>query len=526
MSEVTALTCPNCGGSVDIPPSDAYTEMMKCPYCGTTLTLPRQPEPTPSVKIEPDTAAMQEKMQEARARAAAKPSRGASIFSIIITMIILAAIGIGIAAVFVPIFGASLDLYDGVVPIVPAESGTPDLAVVVRQGDEDNIRLAVLDGKTRATHWVSAESFNTSDSHLAPIPGGDRIYFIDANTLMAYGTTTGKIAWQKTLANGVSTSCKGCVRLVDGKLVLLTKEGTLQALDPASGQKVWSVSLNTSPTELLLAGGKPAVMDRDNTTKDNVFLIFDPQTGQVAPQFTAGCKAASAGSQTNQGLEEVYLSPDGSLAYLMYYTMGFERPPCAQQIDLSTGKVNWTTSPAEGQVWPSAWFASEVLVSDQGVFFYEDNSFSLIDARTGSLHLLFKEPRYRQVTPLVSQPGLVAALAIPDYDSETKELWGIDTATGKKFWTYKMQAKSIIDPYQVKLTSAGLVVVQCLGDTKSSQWEVLDPLTGVSQVKKQLSDQDYNFLEDAWTPTAAYLKIDNRLFVVDVKTGTVEYTWP
>jgi outer membrane protein assembly factor BamB len=210
----------------------------------------------------------------------------------------------------------------------------------------------------------------------------------------------------------------------------------------------------------------------------------------------------------------------------MYFNMGSDNPPCAQQIDLASGKVNWTTAPAEGQVWPSAWFAFEVLVSDQGVFFYEDNSFSLIDAKTGELRFLFKEPRYRQVTPLVSQPGLVVTLAIPDYDSESKELWGIDTATGKKLWTYKMQAKSIIDPYDVRLTSAGLVVVQCLGDAKSSQWEVLDPLTGASQGVKQLSDQNYNFLEAAWTPTTAYLKIDNILYVVDAKTGAVAYTWP
>jgi outer membrane protein assembly factor BamB/rRNA maturation protein Nop10 len=522
MSEVTALNCPNCGGSVDIPAEHA--ELIKCPYCGTTLQLPHPPEDSPRAEFE-RAAEIQEKMQEAlvQTHTSAKPARGPSIFSVILTVIILAAIGIGVAAVFVPVFSSPTYLYDGVVPLLPAENGTPDLAVVVRQGDEDNIRLAVMDGKTHATRWVSSESFSTSDGHLAPIPGGERIYFLDGNNLMAYQAATGKIAWQKTLTNGVSTSCTGCVSLVGGKLVLLTKEGGLQALDPATGEAAWSVALNTSPTELLLAGGKPAVVDRDSS-KNNVFQIYDPQTGKVAQQFDSGCKPA--GSKNAQGLEEVYLSPDGSLAYLMYFNMGSDRPPCAQQVDLASGKVTWTAIPAGGQTWPSAWFASEVLVSDQGVFFYEDNSLSVIDAKTGELRPLFKEPRYRQVTPLVSQPGLVVALAIPDYDSESKELWGIDSATGKKLWTFKMQAKSIIDPYQVKLIAAGLVVVQCLGDAKSSQWQVLDPLTGASQGMKQLSNENYNFLEDAWTPTTAYLKIDNLLYVVDVKTGAVEYTWP
>jgi len=89
-----------------------------------------------------------------------------------------------------------------------------------------------------------------------------------------------------------------------------------------------------------------------------------------------------------------------------------------------------------------------------------------------------------------------------------------------------MQAKSIIDPYRVVLTSAGVTVVQCLEDEKVSQWETLDPMTGASQGLKQISTDNYNFLEDAWTPTTAYLKIDNTLYTVDVKTGTVLSTWP
>ncbi len=524
MSDVTALTCPNCGGSVDIPASHA--DIVKCPYCQTTLQLPTHPEPPPEVRVEPAIDSdVQARMQEAlaRARTASKPSRRASILSVILAIITIAGIGIGLAAAFFPIFNRnSLSLWDGVVPLPPAETGTPDLLAVVRQGDEDNIRLALLDGKTRAARWVSSESFNNS-SHLPPIPGGDQVYFLDGNNLLAYSTATGKLAWQKTLATGVDISCKGCVRLVDGQLIILPKDGALQALNPSTGQQTWSVALNTSPRELLLAGGRPAVVDQ-NSQKNNILQIFDGRTGQVVQEYGAGCQAAGAKQPIGHGLEEAYLSPDGSQVYLMYY--GFGDAPCAQKIDLATGQPLWTMQPAEGQVWPSAWFASEVLVSDQGVFFYEDNSLSMIDANTGELRFLFKEPRYREVTPLVSQPGLVVVLAIPDYDSDLKELWGIDTNTGKKTWTYKMQAKSIIDPYQVKLTSAGLVVVQCLRDAKSSQWEVLNPLTGASLGKTQLSDQDYNFLEDSWTPTTAYLKIDNLLYVVDVKTGAVQYTWP
>ena len=157
--------------------------------------------------------------------------------------------------------------------------------------------------------------------------------------------------------------------------------------------------------ELMLAGGKPAVVSLD-TDHNYGFSRFDPQTGAQTVIKNGLCQG-KPDPKTNppQRLEEVYLSPDGSLAYLMLYSGGFDQPGCAQLVDLSTDKVQWSAVPQEGQTWPSAWFAAEVAVTDEGVFFYEENSLSMIDAKTGTLRELFKEPRYREVTPLVSTPG-------------------------------------------------------------------------------------------------------------------------
>jgi len=335
----------------------------------------------------------------------------------------------------------------------------------------------------------------------------------------------GKLAWKSPLANGVSTSCNGCMRLVDGQMVVLSKDGTLQALDAHTGEKTWSTQLNSTPTELLLAGGKPALVD-NNSHKNKAQFISAPQTGKSTQMGTNGCTSVAATGKTNSGLEEVYLSPDGQLAYFTFYSFGPDDGPCIMQVDLASSKITWTNGPKSDQVWPSAWFAAQVMVSEQGVFFYEDNTLTMIDAATGQLHTLLKEPRYRDVTPLVSQPGRVVVIAIPDYDDNQKVLWGIDTATGQKAWTYAMQAKSIIDPWRVRLTSAGVVVVQCLRDSKLSQWETLVMTTGASRGLVQLSTTHYDFLDDAWTDSTAYLTIDATLHAVSIKNGAVQYTWP
>jgi hypothetical protein len=269
------------------------------------------------------------------------------------------------------------------------------------------------------------------------------------------------------------------------------------------------------------------VVDEDRE-EGTTLALFDPASGQVSERLKGqACQMAKQGDKINfDRVDSIVLSPDGQLAYIMRTTYGSQNVPCVQQVDLASGKILWETRPGKDQVWPSAWFAAEVLVARQGIYFYQDNVLSFIDAQTGALRSGPKEPRYREVTPLISMAGRVVVMAIPDYDSNSKELWGIDTADMKKTWTYKMQAESIIDPWRVHLASNGLVVVQCLRGRKVSVWEVLDPLTGASQGEKVISNSHYYFMKDVWTHNMAYLTIDATLNAVNIQTGKVEYTWP
>ena len=70
------------------------------------------------------------------------------------------------------------------------------------------------------------------------------------------------------------------------------------------------------------------------------------------------------------------------------------------------------------------------------------------------------------------------------------------------------------------------MVVQALRDRKASTWEVLDPLSGTSQGERVLSSDHYDFMNDTWSASTAYLTIDATLYAVDIQTGKIQYTWP
>jgi outer membrane protein assembly factor BamB len=524
MPGVDALTCPSCGASVDI--GDAQNEIVRCSYCGTVLHLPvaPPPEPEPSITYTAPPVVIHVETPTPVV-VTAQPRRANRLAIAALLAALIAGAVILIIAVFPGISVFTLRLWNEVVVLDPGENGPPTLLARMENSDTEQHLLVLLDAQTRKLKWKSAPILSEEVRWHFPVPGGDMIYVPDGANLLAFKSATGELAWKQPLVSGVDSSCQDCVRLIGGKILALSKDGTLQAFDADSGAPSWKVRANTSPRALLLANGKPALVDQDDQKHDALF-IYDPASGEVERRIGASCPEGKPDPSDGGRVEDVYLSPDGKLAYVMYYNYGSDYPPCVQQVDLTSHKVVWEVFPKEGEIWPSAWFASKVLIAAEGIFFYEDNVLAFIDAKTGSLRELQKAPRYREVTPLVSLPGRVVVIAIPDYDSDAKELWGIDTASGQRVWTYKMQAKSIIDPWRVRLTSAGVVVVQGLRDRKASTWEVLDPVSGASQGERVISTSDYDFLDDTWTASTAYLTLDLKLYAIDIQTGKTQYTWP
>jgi len=77
-------------------------------------------------------------------------------------------------------------------------------------------------------------------------------------TLWTLDRQTGKTKWQATLDNGVATYCSTCLGQYLNTVVVLLKDGTLQAADAATGKLTWHKTLNNLNTNLFSVGGNPA----------------------------------------------------------------------------------------------------------------------------------------------------------------------------------------------------------------------------------------------------------------------------
>ena len=180
MSDVNALTCPNCGGSVDL--ADAHSEVVKCPYCGTTLELPERAQPEPAGEVFHPTYVPPRQVVLPKP---AKRRSGAGLA--LVTIMVLAAVVIWYTASVSPsggILSPDYFLWNTVVPMPPSESGAQDLIAEVRVGDEEQIRLIRLDGATHQVTWTTEQTFSSDSGRPQPIPAGDLVYYTDGSDLL------------------------------------------------------------------------------------------------------------------------------------------------------------------------------------------------------------------------------------------------------------------------------------------------------------------------------------------------------
>ena len=151
MAGVNALTCPNCGGAVEV--DHAQNGIVHCTYCGTPLQIPElehPPEP-PARPDSPPEIVFQPLPVEIFRQPAVKPARAR--FAILILAISLFLVISGMVAVFLVLVPQAttlnLRLWNEVVPLETSEKGPPDLIARVEVGDAEEHHLVLLDSARR-----------------------------------------------------------------------------------------------------------------------------------------------------------------------------------------------------------------------------------------------------------------------------------------------------------------------------------------------------------------------------------------
>jgi hypothetical protein len=126
---------------------------------------------------------------------------------------------------------------------------------------------------------------------------------------------------------------------------------------------------------------------------------------------------------------------------------------------------------------------------------------------------------------------LLIVRAIRTRGTERSELWALDTAGGQSRWQYVLQApRWYKEPgsqpaWDWHMSATGLSILQIFNDPDQMTIETLNPQTGVSAGQKTIPLDDNYFTDIVWTHDAAWVALRN-IQKVDLRTGTLNYTWP
>lgn len=102
-----------------------------------------------------------------------------------------------------------------------------------------------LDIGDGGTDWVKTIGELSSPITAAPVVDGDRVYFAVGTTLSALEATSGEVLWSFEADSAIVAP----PTVINGKIFVGSRNGTLSALDSASGNQVWRASVSgiTSP---------------------------------------------------------------------------------------------------------------------------------------------------------------------------------------------------------------------------------------------------------------------------------------
>jgi outer membrane protein assembly factor BamB len=398
---------------------------------------------------------------------------------------------------------------------VPRAGGGYDLLTTLYN---QSYALGLFDGQTHDLRW-RAGAFAREANRNTIVVDAQNAYVVDDPSVTAIRLKDGATLWQASLATGFPSSCDGCLRAAKDRVLVLQKDGTLQAFDVASGQVAWSVKLANTPSRLSIAGPW-LVVDRPPEGRDNrVTLDFlDPADGKVVHSVQPSCinKAFHRPEHVNNRTP-LFFDPEGHTVYALF---GFFSH-CAQAWDVETGKRRWST-------YLSSWdWNTSTFLGEHALWFAEGGrAIVSIDRETGAVRKLAIDAELRAY-PLLTTGDTLIAKAAPDWDSSRVAIWGMDPTSGKRRWQFQLSAHNvslsdIFDSWFARATAAGLIVFQRIDDQHLSV-DTLNVTTGVSAGRRLLPADGRNGPAPLLQDDAGWINVPGGLDAVSLPGGQVAY---
>jgi eukaryotic-like serine/threonine-protein kinase len=239
----------------------------------------------------------------------------------------------------------------------PGTDTTRDLTPVVTGtavhllGDDGAIRTVDLDDGTErwsALHGLEGGSPPTADS--------ERVYAITGlGRIRGYDTRTGDTLWETDRRHGASTDTTPRPVVSGATVVAVDADGTLVALDTATGQERWTRPQPAPPIGLAATTSTVLV-----ATTDGEVTALDPATGQ--PQWSAAVGSTLRSGPVVAGPVVAVITADGDITAL----------------DTTTGEPAWTH--------PTGTTRSSPLARDATTLYLRDeHGLVALDAATGDV---------------------------------------------------------------------------------------------------------------------------------------------
>jgi len=270
--------------------------------------------------------------------------------------------------------------------------------------------LYALDGTTGTPIWrydTKADG-SAAQFHGEPLLVGDHVIIpTDSDPeghIYCFDSASGDVVWKVAFSQGVATT----PLLIDGRVIAVSAEGAVVAIDPKNGaflwQKVPAGALKPLPHVPSPAHAEKHVFVADNTKE---LFSLDAATGATAWQKTLPARSSSAlvvvGNTLVLGTEDGYLN----------------------WIAIDSGEIKKRIHIEEGRPYGTPILASPLLyVLTAGA----KGNLVALDAESGTIRWKKETPKeWTTYRPLVTGPNIIVG-------DEEKNLCAFDRSSGKVGW--------------------------------------------------------------------------------------------
>jgi outer membrane protein assembly factor BamB len=321
------------------------------------------------------------------------------------------------------------------------------------------------------------------------------------------------------------------------RVIVLTRDYTLQAFDSATGEAVWSRRLAGYTTDFWIAGDELLVIDQE-AGEEYSLLQLNLSNGNVYRKITPECVGESGFSPGHLSSSSTVV-PDPDSAGSVYLLYGFN-PACIDRWDLASGKRLWQSVDEKGYS-PSNDYS--ILLASGTLYFAGDNSLWATDTTSGQTRLVAQVQDYEPVPLALSGRRLI--VRVKRTRGTTKfGLWGMDPASGEKIWQRMFDTGVPLDPpdsasglvdsdqsvWTFRMADGRMIVLEFQAQPNRLRFTTLDSQNGNATDDKtlKLNIEDDYFVPTilGWRDPVVWMVVDSKIIGIDIGAGRIVYRYP